>query len=383
MDDLDILFSRIEQLELPPGTREIHLARIARATVDEPGFTTVADPSVDVPVRRRHTTAAAPPVRRGHGIAAVLTGAAVVAIVAGAWFLFAPEQDPVAPPLTQPTGSSSTPTTVAGKTLNGSNLLTSDASATELAGILHISQAAARAGLARLAAQADQATGLDPASDGFRAIAADLGTTPAALQQALISIKAHAGGLGIGPATTQYVGPKSIGTASAGPDLLTAPNSAAKLAAILHISTSDAQAGLARLATLAQQAGHLDPTDARFVTIATDLGTTPSALIDALGRLKAAAAGNVAPGDVVNSSAGQKLPPPPGQSDLLTAPGTASRLATLLHISPSAAKTGLARLAALADQVAPTSPNFQRIATDMGTTPDALAQALKQLKAGN
>ena len=70
MDDLDILFSRIEQLELPPGTRETHLARIARATGREPGSTAAADPIVDLPVRRRHTTAAAPPVRRGHGIAA-------------------------------------------------------------------------------------------------------------------------------------------------------------------------------------------------------------------------------------------------------------------------------------------------------------------------
>ena len=104
MDDLDILFSRIEQLELAPGTREAHLTRITEATGREAGATRAAEPIVELPVRRRHTAAA------------VLTGAAVVGIVTGAWILFAPHQYPATTPMTQPASSPSTPTTVEGKT---------------------------------------------------------------------------------------------------------------------------------------------------------------------------------------------------------------------------------------------------------------------------
>jgi hypothetical protein len=378
MDDLDILFSRIEQLELAPGTREAHLTRITQATGREACATRAADPIVELPVRRRHTAAA------------VLTGAAVVAIVTGAWILFAPHQSPATTPMTQPASSPSTPTTIEGKTPattpDGPNLLTAETSATELAEILHISPAAAHAGLIRLAALVDPAGGLDPTSDGFHAVAADLGTTAAALEQALIRIKADANPLGTGSVIKPAGGSKTDGSSSAGPNLLTAPNSVAELAGVLHIPTAAARTGLTRLAALADRGGHLDGTDPQFRAIAADLGTTPTALNAALAHVKASAAGTPAADTAKSGSPSVGATKGPlGQADLLTAPGTAAGLAKLLHISPAAATAGLARLAALANQengLNPTSHQFTDIAADMGTTATALKAALGHLKAG-
>ena len=371
MDDLDILFSRIEQLELPPGTRETHLARIARATGREPGSTAAAEPIVDLPVRRRHTTAAA-----------LLTGAAVVAIVTTAAFLFVPSQTPVAP-MTQPTTTQATAATSS----SGPNLLTAESSATELANILHISPAAAHAGLARLAALVDPSGNLDPNSEGFHSVAVDLGTTPAGLDQALTQIKAAANPSDTGHDIKQPDGTKAAGSSTAGTDLLTAPGSVVKLAAILNISQTDARTALTGLAALVDQAGRLDDTTPQFRTIATQIGTTPAALTAALARLKASAT-NVTADDSAKSkslSAGQPTKGS-GQGDLLTAAGTADRLAQLLHISSATAKSGLTQLIALADRdhgLNPTSQEFTTIATDIGTTPAALTEALRQLKMGN
>jgi hypothetical protein len=376
MDDLDILFSRIEQLELPTATREVQLARIAQATGRKTGDTAVHDHVVNAPVRRRHTAAA------------LLTGAAVVAIVTAVWIVFAPSQAPVTS-TTQPASApitSSAPATAVGKTAmptaHGPDLLTSAASAGELAKILHISTAAAQAGLLRLTALVDHNGSLDPTSAAFRAVATDLGTTPAALQQALIKIKMDASPVDSGPVTKQAGG--VTGTASpGGGSLFTAPNAAARLADILHISQSAAQTTLTRLATLAGQAGPLDPTNPQFGAIAADIGITPAALNSALGSLKASYAptGAQASGSAAASKAAGHL----GQSDLLTAPGAAIKLATLLHISPATAKSGLSQLAVLAAKdhaLIPTSQAFKKIAADMGTTPAALMQALGHIKAG-
>ena len=275
MDDLDTLFSRIEQLDLPAGTREAHLSRIARAT----GGTSRPAQSagqVAVPPMRRQRTARP----------TVLAGVAVIAIVTGAWFLFTPAQRPTTASMTQPPSASKTTTsTKPVSPPDGRSLLTAQHSAAELAYILHISPAAAHAGLTRLAALIGPAGRLDPTTKQFRAVAADLGTTPTALNAALIRIKASA----IAPGSTKSTGasnPRAAKEHIGQADLLTAPGTAAQLAKLLHISPAEAKTGLARLAALAHQEDGLNPTSRPFRMIAADIGTTPTALNQALRDLK-------------------------------------------------------------------------------------------------
>ncbi len=397
MDDFDTLVSRVERIELPAGTRDKHLARIGLAVLQAGGAHAAAPPP-----------AVGGPVRRSHSVpATVLAAAAVVAILAGAWVGFAPDRPSAAtPPLA---GASSSATSQAPEPVTRPakefNLLTAPGSAALLAGLLHISAADAGAGLTRLAALAERTGGaLDPANPDFQVIAHDLGVSPAALDDALTHIKAAAvaadpalGRKTGGSADRESAQPKAPGAVDTGSDLLTAPETVAKLGSLLHVSTEAAKAGLAKIAALAQQGGgKVDPTTAAFRAIATSLGSTPAGLDTALATIKASAgADNSADTKVkpANSAATPKRSKDkaPGSStgdaDLLTLPATATSLAHLLDITPAAARTGLARLAALADHSAgglsPKSQQFRTIATDLRVTPTELNEALRTIKTGN
>src|SRR4051812_48831850 len=154
MDDLDTLLSRVEELDLPPGIRDAHIARISAASnrgVRHPKR--VAIPG-DPPAHRRHAASAM-----------VLTGAAVVAIMGGAWFLSKTEYPTGTAPMSQAATTApraDTPPKTLVSAPDGPNLLTAARSAALLADILHISPEAAQAGLAQLADLANPMTGVDP-----------------------------------------------------------------------------------------------------------------------------------------------------------------------------------------------------------------------------
>ena len=206
-----------------------------------------------------------------------------------------------------------------------------------------------------MAALVDPSGNLDPNSEGFHSVAVDLGTTPAGLDQALTQIKAAANPSDTGHDITQPDGTKAAGSSTAGTDLLTASRTGRSSPGFGHsedISQTDARTALTGLAALVDQAGRLDDTTPQFRTIATQIGTTPAALTAALARLKASAT-NVTADDSAKSkslSAGQPTKGS-GQGDLLTAAGTADRLATLLSSPLPPRRSGLTQLIALADQV--------------------------------
>src|SRR3954452_1096514 len=100
MDDLDTLLSRVEELELPPGTRAAHIARISRASSHGVRRTHPAGQLGEVPERRRHTASAM-----------VLTGAAVVVIMAGAGVLANTEHGASTAPMSQAATAPSAPST--------------------------------------------------------------------------------------------------------------------------------------------------------------------------------------------------------------------------------------------------------------------------------
>jgi hypothetical protein len=373
MDDLDTLFSRVEDLDLPPGIRDAHLARITAAT------------NRGLRHPKRAAALGEPPAHRRHaGSAMVLTGAAVVAIMGGAWFLANTEhpmsQAPMSQAASTPAPSTTTPRTLVSAP-DAPNLLTAAGSAALLGDILHISPAAAEAGLARLADMASPATGLDPTTAQFGAVAKALGTTSSGLEQALADLKARSGGVSAKPVRTEVVA--STGSAS-GTNLLTGSTTVTQLADILHVSSSAASNALAQLAALVGHDGSLDSTNPQFGKIAAALGTTPAALDGALSRIKASAVGSP------SSAKGSKPATPntarAGDGDQLTAPATADRLATLLHVSIGSAKGGLTKLAQLAAQTSggldPTTAQFREIAIEIGTTPGALSDALRHIKTG-
>ena len=386
MDDFDTLVSRIEHVDLPVGTRAVHLDRITQALHQgHLGGAPAGGPDADGPAGRRRTVPAA-----------VLVGAAVVAIVTGAWFLFTPA-GPAATtaPMASPTSSASTQATAAAQPLDPEpGPLTAPGAATELAGLLHITPTAAQPGLTRLAALADQNDGrLDPTTAQFGAIATDLGVTPDALEAALTQLKtsyaADHPATGAKPAGTfDSTKPETQAPGPAGADLLTTPATATEFAGLLHISSTAAKAGLNRLATLADQTGgRLDPKTTQFRDIAADLGTTPSALDAALVQIKAAAAAHypATKAKTAGGPAGKASGTAPADSDALTDPATATQLAATLHVTPAAARTALTRLAALSKQhhgLNPTATAFRDIATDLGATPAGLTHALREIKAG-
>ena len=391
MDNFDTLVSRIERIELPPDTRDKHLARISQAML-QPGPPTAATSldAIDAPARRSHRVPAT-----------VLAAAAVAAIVAGAWLAFTPDR-PTA--TTMPAASSSAPSSQAPKASTepeeGFNVLTAPGTAAELAGLLDISATDARASLTRLAALAEGTGGaLDPANAQFLAIAADLGVTPAALDNALKRIKFAAvaadPSLARKTAIHENTQPKARGATDTGSDLLTTPETAAKLATLLHVSPTAAKAGLAKIAALARQNDGIDPTTPAFGDIATSLGSTPSDLDAALARIKASAGNDYSADKTAKpvksadsaKSTGKPAGSSTGDSDLLTAPATAARLAQLLDITPAAARAGLSQLETLAQHsgggLSPKSQQFRDIAADLHITPSALNEALGRIKANS
>ena len=394
MNDFDTLVSRVEQIELPPGTREKHLARISQAMLQTgPTTPAAALPAVDVPVARSHSLSAT-----------VLAGAAVVAILAGAWLGFSPDRPAATTPPLAATGSapSSQGPTTSTKPGQETNVLTGPGTAAELAGLLHIPAADAAAGLTRLAALADRTGGaLDPANSEFQDIAGDLGVSPSALDDALVHIKASA--VAADPSLARKPGapaggnsPKSktLTAADTGSEMLTAPETVAELASLLHVSTADAKSGLVRIAALAQQGGgRVDPTTAAFRVIAASLGSTPANLEAALTTVKASAGPDASadktarPANSAATAAKGKAPASStGDADLLTDPTTATRLAQILNIPPAAARAGLTRLAALAQTsggLSPRAQKFRDIATDLHVTSTALNDALGRIKNNN
>ncbi len=390
MDDLDTVVSRIEHVDLPAGTRELHLKRITRALHHNQATAAPAGrPAAEIPTGRRRTT----PVT-------VLAGAAVAAIVTGVWFLFTPTQPATT---TAPSASPASSPTATAETKPGPepSPLTDPGAAAELAGLLHITPTAAKAGLTRLAALADQTGGrLDPANAQFGAVATDLGVTAAALDTALTRLKASAAAdypaSGAKPAgSPDRTGPDTTPSGPAGSNILTTEATTTELAGLLHITSTAAKAGLTRLAALADQTGgRLDPKTAQFRDIAADLGTTPTDLDSALAHIKAGAA-DADPASTAKAKAAAALAGKgatnrapesvPADRDVLTDPTTATQLSATLHVTPAAARTALTRLATLSEQqkgLNPSSAAFRDVATNLGTTPATLTQVLRQIKTG-
>ncbi len=378
MDDFDTLVSRIEHVDLPVGARELHLKRIGQSLDHHhQSGRSAGRADVHVAVRRRGTTQAA-----------TLVGAAVITIVTGACLLFTPARPPAATaPMASPVSSAHAPT--AQPTSPAVGLFTAPRVAAQFAALLHISPAAAVDGLGRLATLAHQAGGsLDPAGPQFHAIAADLGVASDALAKALTDIKASAaiddpasiakprGTADVKPLTTKTSGP-------AGADL-TSSGTVKELAQLLHVSTTAAHKGLTDLATLAHQTGGgLDPNTTRFRDIATELGTTPTALDAALVDVKKAGIANDPAGNpkTASTAAGSSS----ADSGALMDKAAATRLAATLHVTPVAAQRAVTRLQTLAkdeDGLDPSSTAFHDIANTLGRSPAALIQALRQIKTG-
>ena len=310
MDDFDTLVSRVEQIELPPGTRDKHLARIDRAMLQARSAPVPASlPAVDAPVHRNRRVAAT-----------ILSAAAVGAILAGAWLGFTLNRPaPATPPLAASSSSSSSQAPKSStEPVEEFNVLTAPGTAAELAGLLHISAADAEAGLTRLAALAGRTGGaLDPVNAEFQDIAADLGVNPRALDDALTHIKAASLAADpslarkpTDPAHRDSGQPKAPSATDTGSDLLTAPETVAKLASLLHVSPAAATSGLAKIAALARQHdGAVDPTTPAFGDIASSLGSTPAALDAALAKIKSSASSADQSADKIAKPANSSPPP--------------------------------------------------------------------------